>query len=282
MSTAPMRVVLITVLPAVAQGYAQIVRALGHEPVAVIVPRRRAPGAPPTPFAAEHLADDPGELDVLFAATKHSIAGLLRGYEPDLALCTAFPWLIPAEAIAVPRHGIVNGHPSLLPRHRGPFPIAWAVRAGETEIGLSYHLMDARFDTGNVLAQTSIPLADDETDESLFQRFPALAAELLPVVFDRLGRGDRGEPQAGGDYQSHFEDDYRFVDLAQTAAEVHRQTRAWSFVPPVAPDLGPILERDGTRVRLLRTSLTEVAGAERLDCADAPLWILETAEASSL
>ena len=276
---APWRVVLITVLPVVAQGYAQIVRALGHEPVAVIAPRRRVAGAPPTPFAAEHVADDPHELDVLFASSKHSLAPLLRAYEPDLALCTGFPWLIPAEAIAVPKHGIVNGHPSLLPRYRGPFPVSWAVRNGETEIGLSYHLMDAAFDTGNVLAQAPITILDDDTNESLFARFPALSAELLPIVFERLARGDRGEPQEGGEYQSLFEDDYRFVDLTRTAEEVHRQTRAWGFMPPILPDMGPILERNGTRVRLLRTSLTEVAGAERLECADSALWVVETIEA---
>jgi methionyl-tRNA formyltransferase len=278
MSSAPWRVVIITVLPVIARGYAEVVRALGHEPVAVIVPRRRVPGAPPTPFAAEHVADDPEELDVLFASSKHSLAPLLRAYEPDLALCTGFPWLIPAEAIAVPKLGIVNGHPSLLPRYRGPFPIAWAVRNGETEIGMSYHLMDAQFDTGNVLAQTPIPLAEDETEETLFARFPALTWELLSIVFDRLARGDRGDPQVAGDYQGVFEDDYRFVDLTLTAAEVHRQTRAWSFVPPILPAMGPILERDGTSVRLLRTSLTEVPGAARIECADGPLWILETAE----
>lgn len=271
------RVVLITVLPVVARGYAELVRALGHEPVAVITPRRRVPGAPPMPFAAEHVADDPHELDILFASSKRSLAPLLRAYEPDLALCTGFPWLIPAEAIAVPKHGIVNGHPSLLPLYRGPFPVAWQVRNGETESGLTYHLMDAEFDTGNVLAQAPIELRDDDTNESLFARFPALSAELLPIVFERLARGDRGEPQEGGEYQSAFEHDYRFVDLTQTAAEVHRQTRAWGFMPPVLPDMGPILERDGTKVRLLATSLTEVPGAERLECADGPLWIAESA-----
>jgi methionyl-tRNA formyltransferase len=254
MATTPWRVVVITVLPVIAQEYARIIRSLGHEPVAVIAARRRVPGAPPTPFAAEHVADDPHELDILFASSKHSIAPLLRAYEPDLALCTGFPWLIPAEAIAVPQHGIVNGHPSLLPRYRGPFPVAWAVRNGETEIGLSYHLMD----------------------ESLFGRFPAVTAELLATVFERLERGDRGEPQEGGEYQSVFEDGYRFVDLTQNAAEVHRQVRAWSFVPPILPGLGPILEQDGSAVRLLRTSLAEVAGAERLECADGPLWIVES------
>lgn len=276
-ATAPWRVVLITVLPAVAQGYAQIVRALGHEPVAVIVPRRRMMGAPPTPFAAEHVADDPPELDVLFAATKHSIAPLLRAYEPDLAICTGFPWLIPAEAIDVPRHGIVNGHPSLLPRYRGPFPIAWAVRNGETEIGMSYHLMDAQFDTGNLLAQARMPFNDDATWETLQTQFAELTPPLLAEVFDRLASGDRGDLQEGGEYQSVFEDDYRFVDLTQKAADVHRQVHAWSFVPPILPKMGPLLERDGTSIRLLRTSLDEVEGAERLECSDGPLWVLESA-----
>ena len=112
----------------------------------------------------------------------------------------------------MPRLGIVNGHPSLLPRYRGPFPIAWAVRNGETEIGMSFHLMDASFDTGNLLAQTSIPLADDDTEETLFERFPAVVSELLPIVFSRLAAGDRGDPQEGGDYQSMFEHDYWSID----------------------------------------------------------------------
>jgi methionyl-tRNA formyltransferase len=279
MPAAPWRVAIITVVPAVAKAYAEIVRAAGHEPVAVIAPRRRAPGAPPIPSASKHVADDPEELDVLFAASKRSLARLLRACDADLGLCTAFPWLIPADAIETPRLGIVNGHPSLLPRYRGPFPIAWAVRNGETEIGLTYHLMDATFDTGNVLAQMAIPLSADDTDESLFARFPAYAGELLPAVFERLARGDRGDVQEGGEYQSVFDDDYRFVDTTQNAADVHRQVRAWTFVPPILPGMGPILERAGDRIRILRSSLVEVDVAERLECADGPLWIVETAPA---
>ena len=227
------------------------------------------------PFAAEHVADDPEDLDVLFAASKHSLARLLSAYDVDLAICTGFPWLIPAEAIAVPRLGIVNGHPSLLPRYRGPFPVAWAVRNGEREIGLSYHVMDGQFDTGNLLAQKSIPLTDDDTDQTLYARFPEIAAELLPVVFDRLANGDRGDPQQGGEYQSIFEAEYWTIDPSDTAADVHRQVRAWSFMPPL-PQFGPFLERHGQRIRVKRSSLTEVSDAERLDCADGPVWIVES------
>jgi methionyl-tRNA formyltransferase len=269
------RVAIITVVPRIAQGYAGILRELGHEPVVVITLRRRAPGVAPMPFAAEHVADDPEELDVLFPATKHSLARMLRAYEVDLGLCTGFPWLIPAEALAAARLGIVNGHPSLLPRYRGPFPLAWAVRNGEREIGLTYHLMDTGFDTGNLLAQVSVPLADDDTEETLFAQFGPTAAALLPVALDRLARGDRGDRQEGGEYQSMFEDEYRTIDLSTTAAAVHRQVRAWGFMPSVA-ELGPFLERHGHRIKVKSTSLTEVDGAERLECADGPLWIVES------
>src|SRR5581483_8772721 len=276
---APWRVAILTVLPRIAQGYAELVRALGHEPVCVITPRRGKPGGAPMPFAAEHVADDLESMDVLFPAAKHSLPRLLRAYDLDLALCTGYPWLITQEAIDVPRLGIVNGHPSLLPRYRGPYPIAWAIRNGETEIGLSYHFMDASFDTGNLLAQARVPVADDETGETLFEKFPAIAAGLLGTVFERLAAGDRGDPQEGGEYQSAFEEEYRHVDPAATAAEVHRQVRAWSFMPPIA-DRGPVVERDGGAIRIVRSSLCEVEGAERLDCADGPLWIVESEPAS--
>jgi methionyl-tRNA formyltransferase len=282
MGATPWRVVFITVVPPVAQAYTEIVRTLGHEPVAVIVPRRRNPEVPPFPMSSAMVNDVAPGVDVLFVERRRSIAPLLRAYEADLAICTGFPWLIPADAIDAPRLGIVNGHPSLLPRYRGPFPVAWAVRNGETEIGMSYHLMDAAFDTGPVLAQASVPLGDDETWEGLQQKLGELSPQLLTQVFERLARGDRGDAQQGeGEYQSVFDLDYFFVDLTQTAEQVHRQTRAWSFMPPVMPLLGPILERDGTSVRLLRTSLTEVVEAERIECADGPLWVVETAPATT-
>src|SRR6185436_3450009 len=118
--------------------------------------------------------------------------------------------------------------------------------------------------------------------DSLWPKLGAASAELLPVVFDRLARGDRGDPQEGGDYQSLFDDDYAFVDTSQTAEEVHRQVRAWRFAFIAKNVRGPILERDGNRRRLVRTSLTEVEDAERLDCADAPIWILESEPAGPL
>lgn len=258
-----MRVVVITQIVPVAEGYTQLATALGHEVPAVIVGR-------PFHMPAHAFIDAAGKADVVFAASKRSIGPLLLAYEADVGLCTGFPWLIPQEAIDVPRLGIVNGHPALLPKGRGPNPWAWAIRTGESEIGLTYHYMDASFDTGNILAQKPIPIGPDDTEETLIPRFQAAAQELLPEVFAKLEAGDPGRRQIGGDYQHPFEDEYAIVDLGQPAAEVHRQTRAWSFMPE-SRRIGPVV--DGRR--LVRTSLSAVDGAERLDCGDGPLWVLE-------
>jgi methionyl-tRNA formyltransferase len=148
------------------------------------------------------------------------------------------------------------------------------VRNGETEIGMTYHYMDATFDTGNILAQKAIPIGPDDTEETLIPHFQAAARELLPEVFAKLEAGDPGRPQEGGEYQEAFEDAYAVVDLSQPAAEVHRQVRAWSFMPD-RRRIGPTI--DGRR--LIRTSLAEVDGAERLECGDRPLWVVEAVPA---
>lgn len=266
-----MRVAILTLVPPVAFGYSAILQALGHEPVVVIVPRT---GLQEPAVFLEAAAEG---ADVVFPAAKRSLAPLLAAYDVDVGLCTGFPWLVPQEAIDVPRLGIVNGHPTLLPKGRGPYPFAWAVRNGETEVGLTYHFMDATFDTGNVLAQQAVPLDPEETEETLIPKLEAASRELLPQVFAKLEAGDPGEPQGSGEYQHPFEDAYAVVDPSSTAAEVHRQVRAWSFMPDRART-GPTVELGGRRVRIVRSSLIPVEGAEQLDCADAPLWIVESAE----
>jgi methionyl-tRNA formyltransferase len=258
-----LRVVILTQIVPVVEGYSELAAALGHEVPAVIVGR-------PFHQPAEEFVRAAGKADVVFAGSKHSIAALLRAYEADVGLCTGFPWLITQEAIDVPPLGIVNGHPALLPKGRGPHPWAWAVRNGETEIGLTYHYMDATFDTGNILAQRTIPIGPDDTEEALIPRFQQAAMELLPEVFAKLESGDPGVSQGEGEYQQAFEDEYAIVDPSQSAAAVHRQVRAWSFMPE-SQRVGPV--HNGRR--LVRTSLTAVEGAERLECADGPLWIVE-------
>ena len=91
------------------------------------------------------------------------------------------------------RHGIVNGHPSLLPRYRGPSPVAWAIRNGEPEIGFTLHYMDAELDTGNILGQarsrsttstrgrSSTPKLADRRSEECFPESSSVSSAGIPA-----------------------------------------------------------------------------------------------------
>src|SRR5262245_28665451 len=223
------------------------------------------------------MAEAPRDLDVVMPASRSRLAPLLRTFEPDLAVCTGFPWKIPADALDVPRHGIVNGHPSLLPRYRGPSPMAWAIRNGETEVGFTFHYMDAELDTGNVLGQARMTLADEHSWEELEPTLVPGIQEIFPSVLERVERGDPGDVQYEGDatYFSFFEPEYVRIDWSKTAEEIERQVRAWRFHSPIGADQGALAEIDGETVRVLRVSREPAEGHE-MACKDGTLWVVET------
>jgi methionyl-tRNA formyltransferase len=274
------RVAIITSVAPIAHAFTDALRAMGHEVLAVLTPRRRRPM--PADLGLWD-ATAPAGLDVLVARNKWSMEPLLRAVRPDLVLCFGFPWLIPAEALAVPPLGVVNLHPALLPRHRGPIPTSWAIRAGDATYGVTWHYMDAQFDTGNILAQAPVPMEPDDSDIRVVgPRLIRAAIEILPQALARVAAGDPGDPQhATGDepYAGWFEDAYAELDLAQGAIDVDRQVRAWSLVGPGAFP-APTLAVDGRRLLVRRVSLSDpgdVDGVIRLEAADGPVWIVESA-----
>jgi methionyl-tRNA formyltransferase len=240
------------------------------------------------------LAGVPPGLDAVVVGSKERVGPLLRSYEPDLAVCSGFSWKLDAEALAVPPLGIVNGHPSLLPRWRGPNPFGWTLRCGDDKLGFTFHLMDADFDTGPILAQGSVPLTDDDTLATFFEKLAPLAARLLPEALARIESGDRGDPQPeeGASYAPPFEDEYAEIDWTRPARKVHYQVRSW-FVPTASGVMGPLTTLDGERVRVLGTKLvdreSDAAPGTILErdpegllvaCGDGPIRVLGTEPAS--
>lgn len=268
------RAVLIAQVPAAVPAFYGMLREHGHEPVALITTREHAERYEGELGAL--LRETPSDLDVVIPSGRSRMAPLLRALEPDVVFCAGFPWKIPAEAIAVPKHGIVNGHPSLLPKYRGPSPVSWAIREGEDEIGFTFHYMDAELDTGNVLAQMAVPLGDERSWDELIPKLGAAVGELFPRVLERLENDDPGDPQPeGGSYHSFFELEYAWIDWSRTAVEIERQVRAWGFHSPVEGDRGALAVIDGETVRVLRVALEETGGTP-VECADGTLWIVET------
>jgi len=272
-----LRVFVICSIKPLADTLLGALRDFGHEPVALLGPRRDD-GRELPPHLVLTDATAPDGVDLLFARDKHAIERLVRAYEPDLLICSGFPWKIPLAALNIPRLGSINEHPALLPRHRGPIPLAWTVREGDAVWGVTWHRMDAELDTGNLLAQGSVPVEDDDVDiEQISPKLQALALSLLPQALERVIAGDPGDPQPaeGATWAGHFEDDdYVRVDWARPARFIHDQVRAWHLEFGFAGLRAPVAELDGGQVVLRRTRLTDPGGdARRVECGDGPIWI---------
>ena len=274
-----LRVVITTQILPVVQGFHAAVTALGHEPVGLLTMIDRT-GRYDTAMRMD-MAQVPPELDILVPARRSSIAPLLRSIEPDLVVCMGFPWKVPPDALAAPRLGWVNGHPSLLPRHRGPIPVAWAIRNGDDEVGITFHRMDAELDTGPILAQRAYPLGEPEEPDAFYMAFGQIIGETLVEALERLASSEEGSVQEeGGEYETFFTAEDAWLDLSRPAAEVHRLVWAWRYGMILDGTKGALLDLEGTTVRVLTTSHTEVEGTPRVECADRPLWIVETEELS--
>jgi len=275
------RVVIVTRIPPVLAGFDGVIRDAGHEPVALLTMRNVDGRYGPPAGTGELVMGAAEELDVLLPARRGTVAPLLGSVEPDLVVCMGFPWKIPPDALAVPRLGWLNGHPSLLPRHRGPLPVAWAIRDGDEEIGITFHRMDAELDTGPILSQRRYTVGELEPPDAFFPRMGPVVGEALAEALERLEAGDEGTPQEeGGNYESFFSEDDAWLDLSRPAVDVHRLVWAWRYAISLGGTRGALLELDGTTMRVLATSLTEVEGARQLECGDAPLWVVETEELS--
>src|SRR5262245_53812688 len=221
------RVVIVTRIPQVLAAFDAVVRRTGNEPVAFLT-IRSFDG--PDPSMGELVMSAAEGLDVLLPGRRSTIAPLLASVQPDLVVCMGFPWNIPADALAVPRLGWLNGHPSLLPRHRGPLPIAWAIREGDDEIGITFHRMDVDLDTGPILSQQPFQLRGLEEPDAFYRRFGEVVAGALAEALERLAAGDEGTTQAeGGSYESFFTPDDAWLDLSRPAEEVHRLVWAWLY-----------------------------------------------------
>jgi methionyl-tRNA formyltransferase len=157
----------------------------GHQVVTVVTPPERPAGrsGAPLPSPVKKLALEHG-LAVWQPPKLRSPAAAeqLQALAPEVIVVAAYGAILPAEVLAIPPHGCLNVHASLLPRHRGAAPIVAAILAGDRETGITIMLMDAGLDTGPILAQEAIPLTGQEHQGELTARLAELGAGLLPCV----------------------------------------------------------------------------------------------------
>lgn len=114
----------------------------------------------------------------------------LRGYQADIFVVAAFGQLLSEEILAMPKYGCVNIHASLLPKYRGAGPIQWAIINGEKITGVTIMQMDKGLDTGDMLLKTEVPIASDETADTLHDKLASAGARLIVEALVKIEAGD--------------------------------------------------------------------------------------------
>lgn len=153
----------------------------------------------------------------------------LAGFRPDVIVVSAFGQILLESVLAIPPHGVINIHPSLLPKFRGASPVASAILQGDEFAGVSVMLLDKGMDTGPVLARAQISILPQDTTGSLTGKLAWVGAQLLLEVLPRWMNGGlapqpQDESQATCTRRLAKEDGE--IDWTLPAVELWRRVRA--------------------------------------------------------
>jgi methionyl-tRNA formyltransferase len=146
---------------------------------------------------------------------------VLRSLNLDYILGVHFPYIVPGDVLGIPRIGVLNLHPALLPHNRGWHTPNWAI-LDETPIGATLHFMDSGVDTGDIVAQAELEIRPEDTAHTLYGRLLELEVELFREAWPLLASGNPPrQPQARDEGTNHVRaalasDSIRRLDLEAT------------------------------------------------------------------
>lgn len=178
--------------PDFATGTLEEIVLAGHEVVGVVTqpdkPKGRGKTLMPTPVKEVAMKY---ELPVYQPkkVREPEFVEILSSLKPDVMVVAAFGQIISKEILEMPKYGCINVHASLLPAYRGAAPIQWAVINGEKESGVTIMQMDEGIDTGDMIEKVVVPIAEDETGGSLFEKLSQAGAKLCVKVLKDLEEG---------------------------------------------------------------------------------------------
>ena len=213
----------------------------------------------------------------------------LRSYNADLQIVVAFR-MLPEVVWNMPRLGTFNLHASLLPQYRGAAPINWAVMNGEKETGATTFMLQHEIDTGNIILQERISIADDENVGSVHDRLMTMGAGLVTRTVDLIIDSENNSqpvPTIPQDDSLQLKaapkifKDTCAIDFSRSAQQVYNHIRglspypaAWISEMPSSHPLSQVLK--GAKVyKAAITQLAEQKGHIIIPCAQGYIDLLE-------
>ncbi|WP_432720461.1 formyltransferase [Jeongeupia wiesaeckerbachi] len=156
---------------------------------------------------------------------------------PDFVFSFYYRHMLKAPILAAPSRGAFNLHGSLLPKYRGRVPVNWAIIHGETETGVSLHVMNIKPDNGAIVDQVAVPILPDDTARDVFAKV-TVAGELclnraLPQLIAGTATLTSQDLRLGAYFGGRKMEDGR-IDWTQSATQLHNLVRAVTHPYPGA------------------------------------------------
>lgn len=217
--------------PDFAVGALESIIEAGHEVVLVVTqpdkPKGRGKEMQMTPVKQCAIQHDIPVFQPIKIKEKEAV-DFLRTFDADIFVVAAFGQILSAEILNMPKYGCVNIHASLLPMYRGAAPIQAVIINKEKETGVTIMQMDEGLDTGDMLMKEIIPIAADETGESLHDKLSELGADMIVKALKEIEAGTIiPEPQGDGEtcYASMLKKEMGCIDWQKSADDIEHLVR---------------------------------------------------------
>lgn len=154
----------------------------------------------------------------------------LTALRPDASVVVGYGRIIPQWMLDLPSLGNINLHASLLPKYRGAAPIQWAIARGETATGVTTMRIDAGLDTGDILLQREMAIAETDTAETLAAKLAPIGAELTVETMRELRAGrlrPRKQENALATLAPVLKKEDGMIDFSRTANEILNRMRGF-------------------------------------------------------
>jgi len=158
----------------------------------------------------------------------------LAELKPDAVIVVGYGRIIPQWMIDLPPLGNINLHASLLPKYRGAAPLQWAIASGETVTGVTSMRIDAGLDTGEILLQKEIPIAANDTTETLAPHLATVGADLMVETLRGLDAGTiepRPQDQSKATLAPILKKEDGLIDFQRSAIETVNRLRGFQPWP---------------------------------------------------
>lgn len=174
------------------------------------------------------------KIPILEVTEMREMKEKIKNYFPDIILVSAFGKIIPKEILDIPEFGVLNLHPSLLPKYRGPSPIQQAILDGKKETGVTVIKMTEKLDAGPIIAQEKMVIKKNIKYRELEKELAILGAEMLVKVIPDWMEGkiipkDQNEKMAS--YTRVIKKEDGKIDWSEEAELIERKVRAFEEWP---------------------------------------------------